>query len=325
MFTILFEEMIYTKLLVSIIIPVYNAEKYLNECLNSILKQSYINYEVVMINDGSRDKSKQICEKFCRINSRFKLISQKNSGVSKARNVGIRNSTGEIIMFVDSDDFLKKDSVQTIVENIRNYDLLCFGYSEFYKDRKKAILYDGNLDDKNIFKKNVFMSKAIGGYLCNKAFKKSIIIKNNLLLDEKLHYCEDLVFVVEYLKYCEKVHYLNKPLYMYRMRKSSVSYNFFNKKNVTLLNSYKKLINYTDDIDVFNRLKYNYLVSYYKLKKFVPKNFFVDEDIINNEKSILKNANLSIKELLTFYLIKHFNLLYRFLRNEKNKKLNLFD
>ena len=109
------------------------------------------------------------------------------------------------------------------------------------------------------------------------------------------------------------------------MRKSSVSYNFFCKKNITLLNSYKKLIDDNNDVEISNKLKYNYLISYYKLKKLIPKNFYINNDIIKNEKNILKNEKLNLNELFVFYLIKYFNWLYRFLRNKKNKKLKLFD
>ena len=311
---------------VSIIIPVYNAERYLKECLDSVIYQKYQYIELILINDGSSDSSEMICQEYVKKDKRVKLINQKNGGVSSARNVGIGVSTGTIILFLDSDDLLEYDAIQTIVNNIDNNDMLCYGYKEIYKNNYNNILLkENNLTNKDLFLKRVYLTKEIGGYLWNKIFRADIIKNNKILFDTNLHFCEDLVFVVEYLKYCKSVHYLNKTLYIYRMRKSSVSYNFFNKKNITLLNSYKKLINCTDDIDVINRLKYNYLVSYYKLKKFVPKDFFVDKDIIKNEKIILKNENLSKKELLTFYLIKHFNLLYRFLRNEKNKKLNLFD
>lgn len=311
---------------ISIIIPIYNAERYLKECLDSIIYQKYQNIELILINDGSIDNSDIICKDYARKDKRIKLIKQKNSGVSSARNVGINVSTGTVILFVDSDDLLEDGAIEKIVNCIENNDLLCYGYKELYKNScNNTVLEENFLINNDIFLKSVYLTKEVGGYLWNKCFRADIIKKNKILFDTNLHYCEDLVFVTEYLKYCKKVYYLNKTLYMYRMRKSSVSYNFFNKKNITLLNSYKKLIDDNIDVEISNRLKYNYLVSYYKLKKLIPKDFLIDKDIIKNEKSILKNANLSIKELLTFYLIKHFNLLYRFLRNEKNKKLNLFD
>lgn len=309
----------------SVIIPVYNAERYLKECINSIIIQTYKNFELILVNDGSTDNSEEICQNYIKNDKRIKLINQKNSGVSSARNVGIKESTGALILFVDSDDSLEKDAIQTIVNNFDNNDLLCYGYKEVYRDYYNDVFSNNNLNSKDLFLKSVYLTKEVGGYLWNKCFKADIIKKNKILFDTTLHYCEDLVFVTEYLKFCNKIHYLNKTLYMYRMRKSSVSYNFFCKKNITLLNSYKKLIDDNNDVEISNKLKYNYLISYYKLKKLIPKNFYINNDIIKNEKNILKNEKLNLNELFVFYLIKYFNWLYRFLRNKKNKKLKLFD
>lgn len=309
----------------SIIIPIYNSDKYLKECLESIMNQNYDKYEVILINDGSKDNSKKICEKYCELNNRFKLINQENNGVSSARNNGIKEAKGDLILFIDSDDILEENALSFILDDFKQNDMLCFGYSILFKDHKNSVLCDQIIKDKKEIEKRILLNDKIGGYLWNKCFKASIIKDNNILFDENLHYCEDLIFVMNYLKYCNNLMYINKILYMYRMRKSSVSYNFFNKKNVSLLNSYKILIDNVNDKKIVSKLKYNYLLNYYKLKKFISKDFWIDKDIIKNEKNILKNANLSKKELFIFYLVKHFNLLYRFLRSEKSKKLKLFD
>ena len=95
--------------MISIIVPVYNVESYLKECLESIQKQTYTNFEVILVNDGSTDYSKDICEEYCRKDSRFHLINQKNQGQSIARNRGVAESTGEFIVFIDSDDIVKFD------------------------------------------------------------------------------------------------------------------------------------------------------------------------------------------------------------------------
>lgn len=311
---------------ISIIIPIYNAERYLKDCLDSVIMQKYDNLEVILINDGSTDNSEKICREYVNKDKRIKLINQENKGVSAARNKGISTSAGEIILFIDADDLLADDAIQTIIDNIKDNDLLCYGYKEIYKNNDYNIILKSNIiNNKELFFENVYLTKEIGGYLWNKCFRAEILKKNKVLFDTKLHYCEDLVFVTEYLKYCKKVKYINKVLYMYRMRKSSVSYNFFSKKNVTLLNSYKKLIDNNNNVKINNRLQYNYLLSYYKLKKVISKDFNVEKSIINNEKTILKNENLNLKELLMFYLIKNFNWLYRFLRNEKNKRLKLYE
>lgn len=101
--------------LISVIVPVYNVEEYLEECLDSIKYQTHKNIEVILVNDGSTDGSKEICELYCKNDSRFKLINQVNQGLSEARNVGLQESVGEYIFFVDSDDVIKVDILETLL------------------------------------------------------------------------------------------------------------------------------------------------------------------------------------------------------------------
>lgn len=108
-----------SKVMFSIIVPIYNTEQYLEECLDSILKQEYDNYECVLVNDGSTDSSAEICKTYCNKDMRFKLLEQKNRGLSAARNVGIRYAEGEFIVLLDSDDFLKKEALKNLAEQIQ--------------------------------------------------------------------------------------------------------------------------------------------------------------------------------------------------------------
>ena len=101
--------------MISVIVPVYNVEEYLEECLESIKRQTYTDIEVILVNDGSIDRSKEICERYCEKDSRFKLVSQENKGQSVARNLGMAESKGEFISFVDSDDVLKEDMLEQLI------------------------------------------------------------------------------------------------------------------------------------------------------------------------------------------------------------------
>ena len=309
----------------SIVMPVYNSALYLNESINSILLQTYCNFELIIVNDGSSDDSERICMEYLKSDSRVKLINKKNEGVSSARNDGLDSANGDILLFVDSDDILEPNALQIIVDNIGDNDILCFGYKQLYKDKRINFLYDESLSGKEQFEKMVVMSDKVAGYLWNKVFRTSIIKENKLKLNKDLHYCEDMVFVVQYLKYCKKVRYINKCLYLYRMRKSSVSFNFFDKKNISILNSNNYLINMINDKMLINKLKYNYILNYYRLKKNIPKDFNVKKEILNKEKEILKLENLSLKNKIQFFLVKKVNWLYRILREIKNKKLNLYE
>ena len=105
--------------MISIIVPVYNVESYLKECLESIRQQTFTDFEVILVNDGSTDSSKEICERFCQQDSRFKLVTQANQGVSIARNRGVRESIGEYIMFVDSDDIIKANILDVLLSYMK--------------------------------------------------------------------------------------------------------------------------------------------------------------------------------------------------------------
>ena len=121
--------------IISIIVPVYNVEEYLNECLDSIKRQTYKNIEVILVNDGSTDGSKEICERYCKNDSRFKLINQENQGLSETRNVGVRASIGEYIFFVDSDDVVKVDILEILLSFMaEDVDIVGCSYSHQKED-----------------------------------------------------------------------------------------------------------------------------------------------------------------------------------------------
>ena len=111
------------EILVSIIVPVYNAKKYLSNTLESILKQSYKNLEIILVNDGSTDNSKEICEHYAKIDSRIILLNKINGGVSSARNYGLEVAKGDYVSFIDSDDYLTVDMIETLVKDVQNTDV----------------------------------------------------------------------------------------------------------------------------------------------------------------------------------------------------------
>lgn len=306
---------------VSIIIPIYNAEKYLYKCLKSVKEQTYTNIEVLMINDGSTDNSETICKEFLS-DSRFSLINKENGGVSSARNLGIERCSGEYVLFVDSDDWCHNELLSQAVKNIKSYDMLCFCYYKAYKD--KNIYEDLKVKDNANIKEEILINKLIGGYLWNKFFNANIIKEHKIKFNENITYCEDLIFIIQYIKYVKKVNYIDKALYYYRVRKNSVSNDFFNNKNISILDAYEILINEYNKYDYYvNNLKFSYLLNYYKLKKFIPKNYNLNMDIIAEEKKFLSNKN--IKQKIKFKFIKYFPEIFIGLKNRKNRKTNLYD
>lgn len=213
--------------LVSIIIPVYNSEKFLKGCLDSVLCQIYSNIEVLLIDDGSKDNSLEICNSYAQKDNRVKVFHQENSGAAAARNKGLANVSGEYIMFCDSDDVVSKNWVKHLLEAVNDYtmpvcsscnDLSCLG-------KKNTISVESN----TIYKQSSYFSfnyVGLAGFLWNTIFVKSIITKNHLsfrIQKDKSDYNEDLLFVMEYIKNIEYFIYVGYSDYAYITREDSLS------------------------------------------------------------------------------------------------------
>ena len=160
---------------VSIIVPVYNTELYLEECLSSILNQTYDNYEVIIIDDGSIDNSYKICQRYCKKDNRFIYIKQKNSGVSAARNKAISCVNGDIIIFLDSDDYLNYSALEIIVNEFNDYDLLCYAYSNIYKNYKEDVLVGKCLTDINEIEKKLLQKMILVVFYAIKLLKLTLL------------------------------------------------------------------------------------------------------------------------------------------------------
>ena len=309
---------------VSIVIPVYNAEKYLEECLNSIVNQTYRNIEIILINDGSKDNSFSICQRYAQNDSRIKLINQENSGVSKTRNRGIDEATGKYILFVDSDDFCEHDMVKVAVDNVKEDELFMWGYTEVYKNRVVPIECNININLENIHE---IVSSTLIGSSCNKIFNVELLRKNNLYFEEKIYNCEDLLFVLLYLQFVKNIKYEKRPLYHHRIGKNIIM--FFKKptyRNVTILNAYEKILeipNLNDEL--IQKIKYEYIVAYYRVKNFLPENYEVRYDILDVSKKILFSTNYSIKEKVRYIVTKYFNEIYKKYYLSKIDEKNLYE
>lgn len=211
------------KRIVTIVIPVYNSERYLHECINSIMKQSYRSLDIIVIDDGSNDNSVGICEQYIREDKRIRLIKNSHRGVSVARNAGICEAKGYYIMFVDSDDELEENAIQSLIneaEQNEAADIIAGGLVAKYKNglvksaASETIYYD--IDD-------MFKREDIGGYSCGRLYKKHILKKNKITFPVGVEVLEDLVFNVRYLIVCNKAIFVPNCKYYYRMRKTSAT------------------------------------------------------------------------------------------------------
>lgn len=202
---------------ISIIIPIYNAEDYLQECLDSIVMQDFQDFEVLMINDGSTDNSFAIMEKRSKNDNRFRVINQPNGGASSARNKGIKESKGDYICFVDADDKLTTDFLSSMYQKAGLYDLIITGMQYTDRQEHKDMLQQGEYSIANIGEllTKHLMSICFNS-VCAKLFRHDIIIKNNMSFDTHLKYGEDAPFCQTYLSYCKSIYIDGDCKYIYR-------------------------------------------------------------------------------------------------------------
>lgn len=210
---------------ISIIVPVFNSEKFLERCIESILSQSYSNFELLLINDGSTDSSGNICNEYATKDSRIRVFHKPNGGVSSARNIGLINASGQFICFVDSDDFISCDYLESFnTSNFPNLELYVQGYKRFSELEQKTLskqnikFQKGKYDDVgNVFKHLVYES--IFNFICSKLIRRELIINNQILFDENLQVNEDHIFFLDYFKYVSSIYISDSSGYMYSVSK----------------------------------------------------------------------------------------------------------
>ncbi len=214
------------KVRLSIIIPVYNAEDYLDRCLESVFEQSFPSYEVILVDDGSTDSSPLICDRYSATDSRFRTVHKENGGVSSARNAGINLAKGEYLMFVDSDDALLPDALERMMEGVVNEDIVVGGYTVFIGGvpgkevlPKKTRSYKG--EDMNcFFEDNIRKNCEMLDAPWSKMFRRKTV--GELRFCEDLSYAEDKLFVFSFMAVCKSAHTCDVPVYAYHIRPGSL-------------------------------------------------------------------------------------------------------
>lgn len=213
---------------VSIIIPVYNAENTLRRCVDSVLNQEYSRFELILVDDGSRDSSGRICDEYAAKDERIKVIHKENTGVSDTRNIGIDAAEGEFLQFVDADDWITADATKLMVREAveRNCELVI---TDFYRvvgkraSHKGSIKEDGEMSREELAE-HMKDSPAdfYYGVLWNKLFRKDIIMKYGIRMDAEVSWCEDFLFNLEYLLHINKAYVLTVPVYYYLKTEGSL-------------------------------------------------------------------------------------------------------
>jgi len=266
--------------MISIIIPVYNVELYLHKCVDSVLAQTYDNFEVLLIDDGSTDSSGEICDKYATRDHRVRVFHKPNGGVSSARNIGLKNAKGEWVTFIDSDDYVFPDWLENYnIDNSDGAQLIQQGAeadrAEFiYHDRPSSRCgfdYYGSPVDYIL---NLFDSR-MTGYSWIKAYKTDIIKENNLHFDERIRLNEDEIFLFRYLSFVSVVKSFDRQGYFYYVPDWENKYSISRNEEIIFKNAYCEAI-----LDLINIHGYKHRLAFYfnsmideqmKLFAFSPK------------------------------------------------------
>jgi len=230
----------------SIIVPVYNAAKYIRQCIESIIYQDYEDWELLLIDDGSNDESGVICDEYALRDNRIKVKHVNNGGASKARNLGLDIATGEYVWFIDADDWIENNSLSQLLIKVKT-DIVFFGFKRIFSDGQISVCqiqpkgsdyyndkYTTAIDD-------LFLSsEAYFGYSWNKLFKRDIIEKYRIRFNENLIIKEDEVFTFEYIRRISSLTISCATPYNYRILDNSVSHSLKSKRNMFQLAEYMR-------------------------------------------------------------------------------------
>lgn len=293
---------------ISVIVPVYNVENYIDKCIKSLLHQSIDDFEILLIDDGSTDNSGAICDEYAKKSDKVKVIHKKNRGLSSARNYGLQIAEGEFVSFVDSDDWIHKDMYLKLYKIAKKYDadIALSGYLKIYDETEEinankdnSVKVFTNIEALNNLYNDKYKETVI---CCNKIFKKSLFDNIRFPMG-KIH--EDEFTTHKLIYKAKKIAYTNEELYFYRQRPGSIMRSEFNIKELDLLDAFKeqnKFMKNINDKDLYYKSLNRYLNSlrliYYKCKENIEDN---------------KDILFSIK--------KEYGIIY--LKNLKNRKIKV--
>ncbi len=216
---------------ISVIIPVYNTEKYLHECISSVINQTYNNLEIILINDGSQDFSGAICDDYAKQDSRIKVIHKENGGVSSARNEGLKLASGDYIAYLDSDDSIEPNMYEILLRAAQEKDIDIIGCDYINVNNNRSFVPNNNIETNwyeendvlEVFFKNTILSASIG----NKLYKRNIV--KSLCFDIRFSMAEDILYNFFAFRNSKKIGYINKPLHRRNRREGSLTTMYFNE------------------------------------------------------------------------------------------------
>lgn len=313
--------------LISVIVPIYNVEKYIKKCVDSIINQEYKNLEIILVDDGSPDKCGKICDEYSKIDSRIKVIHKQNGGLSDARNAGIEYSNGEYIVCVDGDDYIERDMISFLYSNIKKYnaDMAVCGYSYDYDGKIKRKKEHSSekievLSTEQAVEKMLDSKSLFGWIAWNKLYRKKIF-SNVMYPKGKLY--EDMATTYKLVCNSKNIVYSEKSKYNYVIRQGSIIRTYkYEEKELDRIEIAKEM--YTFLLNKYSNLKNKldiFLVSQYvDVVNYIIKANDYDEKVIKETKNIIRknlkailNGDIpSVKKVQYLILVCNFKL-YRYL------------
>lgn len=329
---------------VSIIVPVYNSERSLKRCLDSIVNQSHSNLEIIIVNDGSTDGSLEISNKYSKKEPRITVINQENSGVSTARNIGLSNSTGDYLMFVDSDDYLDINMVELLIENINlnNSDIVICGIKRHRNSKVEMVNFknSGEFNVKDFLSNNAStIADNLIGSPCNKLYSTRVIKTNGLKFDTNIEYAEDLLFNFKYFKKINNVTVLDQHLYNYMLASGNSLSSKFREDcfaNLTIIYIETLSILHFFDIDIskvrdyFANIYLSQIEHLYRKDSTLNNNQrikLINEELIKSKTfNLINTAQLTNKNKIIWFLVtrKQFFILNLLLKIKQIVKFGIY-
>ena len=288
--------------LISIVIPVYNAEKYLEQCLNSIKNQTYKNFEVILVNDGSIDNSESICKVFVESDTRFRYYLKANGGASSARNLGLDNAQGKYITFIDADDWVDENHLEVLINNIKenNSDMAVSSIKKFdnvsrfkfrvYSNQEKYLLNYNKLNREEFLVILPRLIHASNSYkiAVSKLFKKELL--SDVRFDESIVYGEDLEFFFKIYNNISSISYVDEVTYIYRLHNESTSSKFNQQYAEQVLLIYKKMYEKIEELGLPTIHYYNTIRDLLEFRK----DFLENRVLFNEYQEFLETKEKSV-------------------------------
>ena len=283
---------------ISVIVPVYNVEQYLERCVDSIINQTYKNLEIILVNDGSTDNSGQLCDELAKKDDRIRVIHKKNGGLSDARNVGIDEAEAELVGFIDSDDYIDEDMYEVLINNLKaaNADLSMCGHYDVYNNVPESQVSDKKTWELSTQEaiKMVMEAKILSVTAVNKLYKKSLFSELKFEIGK---IAEDAFIMIKLLDKCNKIVATNEKKYYYVHRENSITTQKFSLKFLNVIEAYEQnkeiILEKYPELKEVAQMRMNW-AYFYVLDRLLLDKEYNDKKLENKLISYLKDHSKSI-------------------------------